>query len=308
MIARGSRNCYVLVHVTVGMLACTGTLPRESYEKTGESVQAEELRTYLDSSGVIDCAVVLPPAQFTKAELRSRGLNFLRDRPGFRLARLTVGTDPIDVDRSRRVYAIDGDPYHEVLYSLKKYGSPHHPIAQVVATRVGALLSIRDEQGWTEESIAGNADPTRFTISGTVFRLVGFFVGWGKYDSQPTQTEQKFGTIHLSFAAKGAISEALAGELWSRLRRLFGFSGLGIEIRQDYWFFADGVADFYRFADLGPFPTRSQLAVRPFIYCTSIGDGLRCRGHNLNSSGRGKTGEKRVGGETGQPDPSDFRR
>jgi hypothetical protein len=235
------------------------------------SAAAAEVLLDLEFGGVAQRNILMTRSEFSERTVTEAGIRLLNEKVGrVNLIRLLIATEPFDIARSLGVVLdLHPDPYADAELLFRKYGFPHHPIAQILATREGALLSFRDEKGLRERVIQGKRDPTVFVVNRSSFRLVGL---------APRQASS---TITFFLVTDARITLAGARAVARQLISLVQFSIVNVVIRNDFWFLVGGFADYYRFADMPLFPSREERDGAPLVDCNWRDGKLSCNGINL---------------------------
>jgi hypothetical protein len=249
------------------------------------SVCAQVIIRDSKSAGIIDRAIVVPRAEFSRERVDRLCRDFLSgQKKPYALLRLTVGVDQSEVARSL---------WHGQLLltaqssldDLKRIGLPNGPIARLIARQGSALVSYRGTDGKLSEwVILGQRDPTMIKVLGVDCRLLHFhFVDMhsrpGIAPSWDT-TYPYFLTLYFQGAPK--VSARTCAALTRMFARETGIRLVSIKMRSDTWFLGDpNYPDVYRFQPEVVLPNWLQLELRPSVSCGLHQGELECSGVNF---------------------------
>jgi hypothetical protein len=238
------------------------------------------------SARIIDRAIVVPRAEFTRERVDRLFRDFLSDnKKPYILLRLTVGVDEFEVARSLWHSPVAPYAAASALEHLKRIGLPHGPIARLMARQASALASYRGTDGKLSEwVILGQRDPTMIKVLGVDCRLLHFhFVDMhsrpGIAPSWDT-TYPYFLTLY--FQGTPRVSARTCAALTRMFAKETGIREVSVKMRSDTWFLADpNYPDVYRFQPEIVLPNRLQLELRPSVSCGLNQGELKCSGVNF---------------------------
>lgn len=203
-------------------------------------MHAQEVVRNSRSPRILDYAVVADRRTFGKQWVVEQAKALLAQQtPKPVLFRLTAGTSLFEVTHALG----HGKPpaNKSTLDVLKETGPPRGRLARVISLPGGALLSYRDENGFSEELLWGQADPTWFTVGGTKYRLVHFHLV-----EAPALKGRYF--LDFYFVRPRPFSLSNCGQLLRRLQSLVQIEDVKVSVRTRPWWLEDS-----SFPDLYPF-------------------------------------------------------
>jgi hypothetical protein len=242
------------------------------------ALRSEQITRDVHEAWIVDRAALVPPASFSEDVVENMGKRLMEERPNFKLLRLTVGTDGAELAASLGTAAIDVPAYDYVVASIQRNGIPAHPLARLVATQSGALLTMSDKGGIRERLLLGR-DPTRTIAGNAIYRLLHF-----QLQSPP---QHATGTVlgyalTMYFSTDPTLSVNSVQALAKAVKSALGFDEIYIHVRNDAWFFSQTYPHVFRFAKLPPLPTKEQYNSTPSVSCAFVNTHLDCRGNELS--------------------------
>jgi len=244
---------------------------------SGQVLLRPESRLVRDTAldGIFDRAVVVSLNDFSVGRVEKLSREFLAEkRGGFRLLRLTIGVSEEDVSRSLNHCCIPGarDEFGYYLARLQKEGLPRLPIARLIATRAGALLSYRDARGVVERVIEGRGDPTRFLAGGIDYRMLHFYIPHGAKSGDGLPHVQIY--LHAKTISMSSVLLAM-----KQLEQRLGLAEIGIAARLSPWLLGfDQCPEVPRFEEKLALPNPLRDRFAPMLSCSQVHGEISCSG------------------------------
>lgn len=233
----------------------------------------------LNISGIIDRAIILPPEQFTKEKVEELARQVLAIEKGkYILLRLTVGVSAADVARSmHQGGAIHGiETYEDTIQRLRKDGFPSQPIARLIATSEGAVLSYHDRSGLFEKILKGRSNPTKLRAGSVEYTLLHFYVS-----PITTKSGKRSAALQVYFKSS-VLSVSGCAELARLLKARIGAEMTTVAIKSSVWFIGSAnYPDVYRFEDNLTLPSLMEGKYAPYVSCTIDSAGITCSGERF---------------------------
>ncbi len=233
-----------------------------------------------DRSGgaVRDRAVIVRADQFGPAVIEKLSRRFLTEARGTALARLTMATNSDALSRAL-VHTGMNPTYASTVEDIRTYKLPQTPVARLLVFGGTALLSYRDEKGYSERVIAGSSvSGIRLSEQGTEFQILHFFLR----EPGPALSSDSY-SITIYLRSSPAVSIAAVVAATKHLVDLTKLPQVDVEVRQDAWFM-----ESFEFPSLLPFqeklelPSNLQFTTAPYVSCGfTTKYGLQCSGHSF---------------------------
>jgi hypothetical protein len=226
---------------------------------------------------ILDHGVVVASEGFSPQTVVERARSLLKKlKPQPALFRLVVGTNVAETSRVFGHGAAEQNIYGRTIRELEAYGPPRGRIARVLATANGAVLSVRDESGFSERIAWGKRDPSQFSIGKATYRLVHFSL----VDMGPYAKGRYNATFY--FTKPRPLSLSSCADLLSSLQVLVGIDGITVAVRTIPWFPEDpSFPDRFLFQTDLSIPTRLEYLTMPNMSCSTASGRLNAGGNNI---------------------------
>jgi hypothetical protein len=222
------------------------------------------------STEVIQEGRVLAETEFNTARLKELSREFLAAKKGrYSLLRLTFATDAGELVQSVDSIAGMAEPHDigRALTVIRGNGIPNQPIARLVATPEGALLSVKYFDLFFEQVLSGR-DPAEFVVGGERFRLVHFRFA---HDIPKSKYAAVARPPHLHLFFVGAEpTEAAAARMVRLFQGRTGVAGVTVQVRPDVWFLSRYYPDVYRFVPKVVLPDTASYNADALVSCYSL--------------------------------------
>ena len=230
--------------------------------------------TDLREGGVVCRSVLIPASLFTPFYAEQVSRDFLKSNRGtFHLLRLWIFTDEMDARRTGAGKGATDVNYAGWRQLYEMYGTHPEPMAEMIATRKGAVMRWRDREGKLGRQVLAGADPLFLRTPGGKFEILHIAVWsrsifYGRSPKERVWVAVYLRTADLTGNSVRRCMQALGPEL--------GLTEFFATFRRDTWFLmASNFPIAYRFEQHPP-PTETEYRRFWQFTCSKDARGIKC--------------------------------
>jgi hypothetical protein len=219
-------------------------------------------------------AVVISSPEFTDTNIVKLAGEFAASSAGSRVATLWLFTNESDAQNELGWSGAAHPRYEDWLGVYTRAARKVLPAAEVISTKKGAVLRIRDVGGRVPRRVLRGVDPTLYTVEGIEFEVLDV-----RFPGGPPNWQTAHPPTHADFYVRSSSTPSIgsAEAVTRRLLADFVMTDCFARIQSGSWFVGDfGFGPLDRFApDLRP-PSKTTIHGLTQTSCGTFGTDVSC--------------------------------